>query len=276
MSTLIKGQVLAFGLAIVLAAPVYSQVDSGGAAGSGSARHIHFTHVSLNNNSEGKHRSYMLRATDVDGNTYRFRKSDDQIVEFEINGKPVPRDRYAQYEDMFDELATPPTPPVAPVAPVGPAVSSVPIAPAAPVAPATPAGPAGLAAPVAPVAPAGAVPAGAVPPATPAAPVMAATIAGPPASPLPPTPPAPPEPPRANKYISRIIDELIDKGIITDDSKLTFSLDNEAMTVNGVKEPDEVFQAFKKKYIKHTGDHFTYERSGSSAISSIKIEDDNH
>jgi hypothetical protein len=115
-----------------------------------------------------------------------------------------------------------------------------------------------------------------VPPVAPAAPAVAATIPPPPVSPLPPTPPAPPEPPRGNKYISRIIDELIDKGVISDDLKLTFSLDNEAMTVNGVKQPDEVFQAFRKKYVKHTGDHFSYVRSGSSVISTVKIEDDNH
>jgi hypothetical protein len=287
MSTLIKRQVLALGLVVVLAAPAYSQAGSGSGsgsasgsaaglgsvAGSTSARHIHFSHISINNDNDGTHRSYTLRATDADGNTYRFRKSDDRVVEFEINGKPVPRDQYAQYEKMFDELATPPTPPVPPVAPMGPAAPGGLAAPVAPVAPVGPAAPGG---PVAPTAPMGSGPGGPMPSAAPVAPVVPATIAAPPTSPLPPTPPAPPEPPRANKYISRIIDELIDKGIIPDDVKLTFSLDNEALTVNGVKQPDEVFQAFRKKYIKHTGDHLSYEHSGSSSISSIKIEDDNH
>jgi hypothetical protein len=237
MSILIKGHVLAAGLAIVLAGPVSGQTDSA-AAGSASAstRHIRFTHVVVNRNDDNPH-TFTLRATDSHGNTYRMRKSDDQIVEFEINGKAVPKEQYARYEELFDELANPPA---APVAPVGPAS------------------------------------AGAVTPAAPAAPVAASAVPAPPASPLPPTPPAPPEPPRANKYISRIIDELIDKGIIADDVKLTFSLDNEQLTVNGVKQPDEVFQAFRQKYIKHAGDHFNYERSGSSTISNIKINDDNH
>lgn len=141
MSTLIRRQVVVLGLAIVLAAPAYSQADSSKAAGSGlaagsapaagSGRHIHFTHVSLNNNNDGKHRSYSLRATDANGNTYRFRKSDDRVVEFEINDKPVSRDQYARYEEMFDDLATPPTPPVPPVAPVGPAAPAAPVAPVA-------------------------------------------------------------------------------------------------------------------------------------------------
>ncbi len=284
MSTLIKSQVLALGLVIVLAAPVYSQAGSGSASGSGSGsaaglgsvKHIHFSHVSINNNNDGTHRSYMLRATDADGNTYRFRKSDDRVVEFEINGKAVSRDQYARYEEMFDELATPPTPPVPPVAPAGPVAPVAPVAPGGPVSPVAPVAPGGLAAPVAPIAPTAPMGSGPGGPVPPVAPTVPATIAAPPTSPLPPTPPAPPEPPRANKYISRIIDELIDKGIISDDVKLTFSLDNEALTVNGVKQPDEVFQAFRKKYIKHTGDHLSYERSGSSSISSIKIEDDNH
>ena len=270
------------GLAVVLAAPGYGQGGSdsgsvsgsgsgsgsaaglGSGSGSGSAKHIHFSHISINNNNDGTHRSYMLRATDADGNTYLFRKSDDRVVEFEINGKAVARDQYARYEEMFDELATPPTPPVPPVAPTGPVA---PVAPGGLVAPV---------APVAPTAPMGSGPGGPVPPVAPVAPVVPATFVAPPTSPLPPTPPTPPEPPRANKYISRIIDELIDKGIIPDDVKLTFSLDNEALIVNGVKQPDEVFQAFRKKYIKHTGDHLSYEHSGSSTISSIKIEDDNH
>jgi hypothetical protein len=235
MSTSIKGQLAALGLAIVLATPAYSQADS-------SAKRIRFTDISIDNNGSLS----TLRATDAGGNTYHMRKVEGRVVEFEINDKPVPKDQYRRYEKLFDELGHPPVPPVPPVPPM-------------------PAGPAAPAAPVSPGAPA-------APPAAPAPPVAAL----PPVSPTAPTPPAPPEPPRGNKYVSKIIDELIDKGIIQDDVKLIFSLDNVQLTVNGVKQPDEVFQAFKQKYIKHPGDHVTYERSGLSSISNIKIEDDNH
>jgi hypothetical protein len=115
-----------------------------------------------------------------------------------------------------------------------------------------------------------------VTPAAPASPAASPAVVAPPVSPLPPTPPAPPEPPRANKYVSHIIDDLFDKGLITEENKLSFQLDNEQLTVNGAKQPDNVFQFFKQKYIKHTGDHFSYERHGSSVITAIKTDDDNH
>jgi len=267
MSILIKGRAAVFGLAMMLWAPVFvfGQADGGSVMGSaaGSGKHIRFTDVSVRDNNDGKHQSYTIRATDADGNTYRMRKSDDRIVELEVNGKAVSKDQYAYYDELLGHLEKPvppvaPVPPAAPVEPVAPAAPGVAVAPVAPIAPVAPAS----AAPVTPVAP--------------VAPGASPTLAAPPASPLPPTPPAPPEPPRANKYISHIIDDLINKGIITDENKLTFSLDNEQLTVNGVKQPDEVFGTFKQKYIKHAGDHFRYDRQGSSTITNIKIDDDNH
>jgi hypothetical protein len=249
MSILIKGQIAALGLVIVLAGPAYSQTDS-------SARHLNFTEFMSNNNNDGKHRTFTVRATDADGNTYRMRKVGDQVVEFRINNQLVSKDQYGRYEELFDELSAPPPPPVPPVAPVPPVEPMGPVAPAAP------------ADPVAPVAP--------VAPAPPAVPGAGAIPPLPPVSPLPPTPPVPPEPPRANKYISKIIDELLDKGIIENEKKLIFSLDSAQFTVNGVKQPDDIFQAFKQKFIKHPGDHVNYEQSGFSSISNIKIEDDNH
>lgn len=240
------GLLLGSGLVLGLAAPAFSQNDP-------LAHGIHFNEVSVKSNDNGGRHTITVRAVDDNGNTYRMRKVEGKIVELEMNGKPVPQDQFDRYADLLDGLATPPVPPVPPVAPAAPA------APAAPVAPA------GLSAPTAPVAPV----APAMPAAAPVAPL-------PPTSPLPPNPPAPPEPPRGNKYISRIIDELIDKGIIPDDNKLSFSLDNVGLTVNQVRQPDSVFQVFKQKFIKHPGDHMSYEHSGSSTVSSIKIDDDNH
>ena len=244
MVKFICGRAAVCGLAILLSGTVFGQTDS--------SKHIHFTDVMVKNNNDGKHKTYLVQATDADGKTYMMRKSDGRIVECEVNGKAVPQDQYAYYEDLLGDLGKPPIPPMPPAAPAAPGMPASPVAPVAPVG-------------VDPVAPA-----------PPAAPAIAPAIAAPPASPLPPAPPAPPEPPRANKYISKIIDELIDKGVIADDVKLSFSLDNEQMTVNGVKQPDAVFQAFRQKYIKHAGDHFRYEHSGSSTTSTIKIDDDNH
>ena len=246
MSTFIKGQVAVVGLVVLLSAPVFGQTDSGSAGGFG--KRFHVNDVSVINN-DGMHKRYSIRATDIGGNICRMRKIDDKIVLLEVNGKAVPRDEYARYDELLGNLGEPPVPTVPAVAPAAPA------APASPVAPV-------MAAPVTPAAP--------------AAPAASPAVVAPPASPLPPTPPAPPEPPRANKYISHIIDDLFDKGLITEEDKLSFQLDNAQLTVNGVKQPDAVFQFFKQKYIKHTGDHFNYERHGSSAITNIKIDDDTH
>ena len=248
MSTFIKGQVAVVGLAVLLSAPVFGQSDAG------FSKRFHVNDVSVINNG-GKHKTYSIRATDTRGNICRMRKIDDKIVLLEVNGKAVPRDQYARYDELLGNLAKPPVPPVPPVAPAAPGAA---VTPATPVAPAAPA----MAAPVTPTAP--------------AAPAASPAVVAPPASPLPPIPPAPPEPPRANKYISHIIDDLFDKGLITEENKLSFQLDNEQLTVNGVKQPDSVFQFFKQKYIKHTGDHFGYERHGSSVITNIKTDDDNH
>ncbi len=258
MSTFIKGQVVVVGLTVLLSAPVFGQTDSSAVGGFG--KRFHVNDVSVINN-DGKHKTYSIRATDTRGNSCKMRKIDDKIVLLEVNGKAVPRDQYARYDELLGNLGEPPVPPVPPVGPVAPGAAVAPGTPAPPVAP------------VAPVAPAMAAP---VTPAAPAAPAVSPTVATPPVSPLPPTPPAPPEPPRANKYISHIIDDLFEKGIITEENKLSFLLDNEQLTVNGVKQPDNVFQFFKQKYIRHAGDHFSYERHGSSVITSIKTDDDNH
>lgn len=240
MSTFIKEQVVVAGLTVLLSAPVFGQSDSGAVWGFG--KRFHVNDVSVINN-DGKHKTYSIRATDTRGKICRMRKIDDKIVLLEVDGKAVPRDQYARYDELLGNLGEPPVPPVPPAAPLAPAAPAV----AAPVTPAAP-----------------------------AAPAVSPTVAAPPVSPLPPTPPAPPEPPRANKYVSHIIDDLFEKGLITEENKLSFLLDNEQLIVNGVKQPDNVFQFFKQKYIKHAGDHFSYERHGSSVITTIKTDDDNH
>lgn len=252
MSTFIKGQIAVVGLAVVLSAPVFGQTDNASVGGFG--KRFHVNDVSVINN-DGKHKTYSIQATDIDGNICRMRKIDDKIVLLEVNGKAVPRDQYARYDELLGNLGEPPVPPVPPVAPAAPGAAMAPAAPVDPVAPA-------MTAPVTHAAP--------------AAPAASPAVEAPPASPLPPAPPAPPEPARANKYISHIIDDLFDKGIITEENKLSFQLDNEQLTVNGAKQPDDVFRFFKQKYIKHTGDHFNYERNGSSVITTIKTDDDNH
>jgi len=265
-----KMPIISFGLAFALGLSgfglsAFSQTDSAAHA------HIKFTDLTVKSNNDGKKHTILLKGTDVDGNTYLMRKSEDVVTLFEINGKAVPREQYKKYEWIIDDLAKPeaPVPPVAaamPVAPGAPAAPGVPVAPGAPgapvataVAPSAPGTPAPAVAPVPPVAPAGGVT-----PAAPAAPVM-------PVAPVTPLPPAAPVP---DKRIDSIIADMRDKGIVENDLELSFSLDNYALVVNGKTQPADLFAFFQKKYIKHSQDHFTYSHIGNSMTISVKVDDD--
>lgn len=92
--------------------------------------------------------------------------------------------------------------------------------------------------------------------------------------PVAPTEPIPPAEPRIDKRIYDIINDLTDKGIIENDPEVSFSLDNNAFVVNGKTQPDDVFAFFRKKYIKHSQDHFHYTRIGSSTTTDVHIDDD--
>lgn len=249
MASIMKRPLLSVGLAVALGLSASGQADS--------AVHLHprFTDLTVRSDNNGNTHTFFMKGTDVDGNTYLMRKSAGRITRFEINGKPVREDQYEKYERLFADLdkpapPVPPVTPVAPVAPVAPAAGMAPVPPAAPMAPAVAMTPAAPTAPVAPAAP--------------AAPVM-------PAAPVPPVPPAEPQ---ADKRIGRIIDDLVDKGIVDNDLELTFSLDNSALVVNGKTEPADVFTFFQKKYIKHARDHFDYSHKGGTTTINVSSDDD--
>jgi bla regulator protein BlaR1 len=61
-----------------------------------------------------------------------------------------------------------------------------------------------------------------------------------------------------DRYIDPIIDDLIDYKVIGEDNResLSFELNDQGLTVNGVRQPQELFMKFKAKYIKHPDDLF--------------------
>lgn len=273
-----KTPMLSFALAFALGFSAVG-LSAFGQTDSAAHAHIKFTDLSVRSNSDGKKHTILLKGTDVDGNTYLMRKSEDVVTQFEINGKAVPREQYKKYEWIIDDLAKPAAPvaPVPPVAPVGAAVAVAPVPPVAPVAPAGPGIPASPATPVAPSSPG--MPAPAVPavaPVPPVAPAGGVTPAAPaaPVMPVAPVPPLPPTAPVPDKRIDSIIADLQDKGIVENDLELSFSLDNYALVVNGKTQPADLFAFFQKKYIKHSQDHFTYSHIGNSMTISVKVDDD--
>jgi len=73
-------------------------------------------------------------------------------------------------------------------------------------------------------------------------------------------PPMPPMPAVAvpNKTVVAIISYLQDNNVDIDDENVSFKLDDKELVVNGKKQPDNLFNALKQRYIKNTGDHVTY------------------
>lgn len=61
-----------------------------------------------------------------------------------------------------------------------------------------------------------------------------------------------------------IADLVSDKIVSSEKSLKELTIDSTEMTVNGLKQPDEVFKRYKDKYKRFAGGEFSYENSGSS------------
>ena len=103
-----------------------------------------------------------------------------------------------------------------------------------------------------------------------------------PASPWDPVPPVegglvkpaiPPAPSLTmDKSVLSIIGDLKMYQIIQDDSRVSFTLNNQELVVNGKKQPRDIFLRFKSKYIKGPKDHFICSLSKNSSHTDIYIQ----
>ena len=65
------------------------------------------------------------------------------------------------------------------------------------------------------------------------------------------------------RFMKEFTEDLVNDKIIPDKNSLhEFRLDNEGMTVNGVKQSDELYKKYKEKYSKESSGGFTYSRDG--------------
>jgi colicin import membrane protein len=65
------------------------------------------------------------------------------------------------------------------------------------------------------------------------------------------------------RFIKSLTEELVNDKIIPDTNSLhTFTFNNDEMTINGVKQPDNVFKRYKEKYNWHHGRSMSYSRDG--------------
>jgi hypothetical protein len=65
--------------------------------------------------------------------------------------------------------------------------------------------------------------------------------------------------------MKELITDLISDKIVPDEKSLhNMTIDSHEMTVNGVKQPDAVFEKYKEKYKRFSGGEFSYENNGNS------------
>ena len=65
------------------------------------------------------------------------------------------------------------------------------------------------------------------------------------------------------RFMKEFTEDLVSDKIIPDKNSLhEFRLDNEGMTVNGVKQSDALYKKYKEKYSKQSSGGFTYSRDG--------------
>ena len=69
---------------------------------------------------------------------------------------------------------------------------------------------------------------------------------------------------RSNEEVRQIIGDLSGQNLVSDEENLSFKLNNRELVVNGKKQPAEIHQKLKEKYIQKQGDHYTYNRKGGS------------
>jgi bla regulator protein blaR1 len=74
---------------------------------------------------------------------------------------------------------------------------------------------------------------------------------------------------KINDDISRIIGDLGNQNLVKDENQLSFRLSDKELVVDGKKQPDEIHQQFKEKYIHNNGDSFIYSKKGNSTSITI-------
>jgi hypothetical protein len=74
--------------------------------------------------------------------------------------------------------------------------------------------------------------------------------------------------------IESIVTDLKAKGFVKKDGSLSFRLDGHGLKVNGVRQPAEVFQAFKDKFVGSAKVTYDYSHREGSTRSSVSVSED--
>jgi bla regulator protein blaR1 len=74
---------------------------------------------------------------------------------------------------------------------------------------------------------------------------------------------------RSNEEIGQIIRDLSANNLVSNQDELSFSLDSKELVVNGQKQPADMHQKLREKYIAKPGDHFSYSKKGRNTSINI-------
>jgi len=75
--------------------------------------------------------------------------------------------------------------------------------------------------------------------------------------------------------IDPIIQDLVEQKIVPEhQEELSFELNNNSFIVNGKKQPIEIHERFRKKYLKKKGDYFKFSRKNGHTSTSINLDSD--
>lgn len=75
--------------------------------------------------------------------------------------------------------------------------------------------------------------------------------------------------------IDPIIQDMVEQKIIPEhQEELSFELNNSSFIVNGKKQPTEIHERFRKKYLKKKGDYFKFSRRNGHSSTSINLDSD--
>ena len=75
---------------------------------------------------------------------------------------------------------------------------------------------------------------------------------------------------RNQQFIEPIIRVLLDERVITDDQHLSFTLNQDGLIVNGVRQPAELFERFRKEYLTNPQNEIIYAKKDGSESTTIK------
>lgn len=74
-----------------------------------------------------------------------------------------------------------------------------------------------------------------------------------------------------NPQLESIIRDIINAGLAKDETKISFSLNDTQFIINGVVQPESVFQNYRSRYLRSPGDRFSYSRDGNTTKTEIHI-----